>query len=382
MLRDGHPLDLVVDAAARRVARHLAGPRRPRRRAAHLPQRLPLLLRRPGAGRAARGAVRQGRRLPPVVPARQLHDAHATCDEADLERIEELRLSPLYVSLHAWDDDARVAPHGAGGGRLARRPRAARRGRPRAAPAGRAVPGLERRRRARRDRGARRRRSRPSPTSASCRSRWPPRATCAGSRPEDARRVVAAVAGWQARLPRAARQRPSCTPPTSSTCWPARMPPAGDAPEQYENGIGISAALLAEADAGGRVAALAARARRHGRRGVAVRVCCRGTLARAGARAGRGDAARRRRPPGAPFAVREPPLRPARHGHRAARRRRGAGRAARATRSPRASGSLAPARASCRRTWAARWTTSPRTSWRPPAAAASSSPRSLRRRVC
>ena len=29
-------------------------------------------------------------------------------DEADLERIEELRLSPLYVSLHAWDDAARV----------------------------------------------------------------------------------------------------------------------------------------------------------------------------------------------------------------------------------------------------------------------------------
>ena len=28
--------------------------------------------------------------------------------EDDLERIEELRLSPLYVSLHAWDDDARV----------------------------------------------------------------------------------------------------------------------------------------------------------------------------------------------------------------------------------------------------------------------------------
>ena len=29
-------------------------------------------------------------------------------DEADLARIEELRLSPLYVSLHAWDDEARV----------------------------------------------------------------------------------------------------------------------------------------------------------------------------------------------------------------------------------------------------------------------------------
>ena len=28
--------------------------------------------------------------------------------EAELERIEELRLSPLYVSLHAWDDAARV----------------------------------------------------------------------------------------------------------------------------------------------------------------------------------------------------------------------------------------------------------------------------------
>ena len=29
-------------------------------------------------------------------------------DEADLRRIEGLRLSPLFVSLHAWDDDARV----------------------------------------------------------------------------------------------------------------------------------------------------------------------------------------------------------------------------------------------------------------------------------
>ncbi len=29
-------------------------------------------------------------------------------EEADLERIEELRLEPLYVSLHAWDDEARV----------------------------------------------------------------------------------------------------------------------------------------------------------------------------------------------------------------------------------------------------------------------------------
>lgn len=30
-------------------------------------------------------------------------------DEDDLERVERLRLSPLYVSLHAWDDEPRVA---------------------------------------------------------------------------------------------------------------------------------------------------------------------------------------------------------------------------------------------------------------------------------
>ena len=65
-------------AAPRGVARHLARPRRARRRPADLPQRLPLLLRRPGAAGPARRALRQGRRLPPLVPARQLHDAHAT----------------------------------------------------------------------------------------------------------------------------------------------------------------------------------------------------------------------------------------------------------------------------------------------------------------
>ena len=35
-------------------------------------------------------------------------------DEHDLERIAALRLSPLYVSLHAWDDDVRVRLMGAG----------------------------------------------------------------------------------------------------------------------------------------------------------------------------------------------------------------------------------------------------------------------------
>jgi putative radical SAM enzyme (TIGR03279 family) len=32
----------------------------------------------------------------------------ANMDDADLERVLRLRLSPLYVSLHAWDDDVRV----------------------------------------------------------------------------------------------------------------------------------------------------------------------------------------------------------------------------------------------------------------------------------
>ncbi len=103
--------------------------------------------------------------------------------EADLERIEELRLSPLYVSLHAWDDDARVRLMG----RAAASSRAVLErlagGRPRAAPAGRALP------RAGttatcwpRPCGAPARWT-PWPTSASCRSRSPRRATCAGSRP-------------------------------------------------------------------------------------------------------------------------------------------------------------------------------------------------------
>ena len=100
-------------------------------------------------------------------------------DEDDLARIEELRLSPLYVSLHAWDDEARVPPDGTGRGRLSSRSGAARGGRPRAAPPGGALPGLERRRRCSPRPWSARPRCPAWPTSASCRCRWPWRATCA-----------------------------------------------------------------------------------------------------------------------------------------------------------------------------------------------------------
>ena len=179
VLRDGHPLDLAVTPEPGRVARDLAGPRRARRRPADLPQRLPLLLRRPGAARPARRSLRQGRRLPSVVPARQLHDAHQPGRGRSGAHRGAAPLTALRVAARLGRRRPRPS-HGAGGGRLSRRPRTARRGRPRAAPAGRALPGLERRGRARRDGAAHRRAGRTSPTSAWCRCRWRPRATCAG----------------------------------------------------------------------------------------------------------------------------------------------------------------------------------------------------------
>ena len=107
VLRDGHPLDLVV--APRRGEWHGISLDRgglgdePRR----VPQPLPVLLRRPGARGAAPGlSVKDD-----DYRLSFLHGNFMTLtnlSEADLERIEELRLSPLFVSLHAWDDAARV----------------------------------------------------------------------------------------------------------------------------------------------------------------------------------------------------------------------------------------------------------------------------------
>ncbi len=102
--------------------------------------------------------------------------------EAELERIEELRLSPLYVSLHAWDDAARVRLMGraAAGSRAVlerlARPAWSCTSRSCSARAGTTATCSPRPCSAAAS-------SRRWPISAWCRSRWPPRAICAGSRP-------------------------------------------------------------------------------------------------------------------------------------------------------------------------------------------------------
>ena len=323
-------------AAARGVARHLAGPRRPRRRAAHLPQRLPLLLRRPGAGRPARGPVGQGRRLPPVVPARQLHDAHEPAASPTLERIEELRLSPLYVSLHAWDDDARVRLMGRAAARLARRPRAPRRRRPRPAPAGRAVSGMERRRRARRDRAAQAggleavadlgvvpvslaaegdlRRV----TAEDARRSSPP--SRRGRAEFLRRRGTAFVHAADEFYLLAGEEPPPATRPSSTRTASASPPPRSPKPRSWRPR--------------GRRKPAARRTRRHFRGAVAGCACSPATLAAAGARpsaASLAPAAASR----CDLRRAERALRPARHRHRPARRRRGARRAPPRSPSPR-----------------------------------------------
>ena len=97
--------------------------------------------------------------------------------DADVERILDLRLSPLYVSLHAWDDAARVRLMGraAAGSRETLELLAGEgwscTSRSCSARAGTTATCCGRP-------SKRRRRSRASPTWASSRSRWPPRATC------------------------------------------------------------------------------------------------------------------------------------------------------------------------------------------------------------
>ncbi len=165
--------------------------------------------------------------------------------EADLRRIEELRLSPLFVSLHAWDDDARV--------RLMGRAASGSRGTlERLASAGLEVhlqvvlcPGwndgevlaetvartaeLE----SVVDVGV-------VPVSLAAEGDLR-RVTVA-----DARAVLDAVAGWQEDF---LTRRGDAFVHAADEFYllAGEEPPAGDAPEQYENGVGICAALLAEA---------------------------------------------------------------------------------------------------------------------------------------
>ena len=165
--------------------------------------------------------------------------------DADLARIEDLRLSPLYVSMHAWDDEARVRLMG----RAARGTRAALE---RLAAAGldlhlqvvlcpgwndgdvlaatvAGAAGLE----AVRDVGI-------VPVSLAAEGELR-RVNAA-----DAAAVLAAVEKWQARF---FRERGAAFVHAADELYLlcGRMPPASDAAEQYENGVGMSAALLEEA---------------------------------------------------------------------------------------------------------------------------------------
>ena len=180
--------------------------------------------------------------------------------EADLARIEDLRLSPLYVSLHAWDDEARV-------GLMGRAAAGSRRSLERLARAGidlhlqvvlcpgwndgavlaetvamaGALPAVA-------DLGI-------VPVSLAAEGDLR-RVT-----PGDARAVVDAVGAWQEGF-RLSRGHDFVHAADEFHLFCGQLPPRSDAPEQYENGIGISAELLAEVEAlsGGRAAGLQAAA--------------------------------------------------------------------------------------------------------------------------
>ena len=165
--------------------------------------------------------------------------------EADVRRIEELRLSPLYVSLHAWDDEARVRLMG------------------RAAAGSRAV--LERLAAAGLDLHLQvvlcpgwndgevlaETVSRAGALEGTVDLGIVPVSLAAEGElrrvtAEDAAAVVAAVAGWQGGF----RERRGCAFVHAADelyLLAGEDPPPSDAREQYENGVGISAALLDEA---------------------------------------------------------------------------------------------------------------------------------------
>jgi len=107
VLRDGHPLDLVVEPGAGEwhgVSLGYGGLGAPPRVCLNR-CRFCFVDQVPPGLRAALSVKDDDYRLS------FLHGNFTTLtnlDEDDLARIVELRLSPLYVSLHAWDDEARV----------------------------------------------------------------------------------------------------------------------------------------------------------------------------------------------------------------------------------------------------------------------------------
>ncbi len=179
-------------------------------------------------------------------------------DDDDLARLVELRLSPLYVSLHAWDDEARIRLMGraAAGSRAALERLAAaglelhlqvvlcpgwNDGAVLAQTVARtaALPAVA-------DLGI-------VPVSLAVEGELR-RVT-----PGDAAAVLAAVEGWQDRY-REERGVAFVHAADELHLLCARTPPTSDAPEQYENGIGMAALFAEEA------AELAAERRRAGRR--------------------------------------------------------------------------------------------------------------------
>jgi len=181
-------------------------------------------------------------------------------DDADLARIEELRLSPLYVSLHAWDDEARV-------GLMGRAAADSRRTLERLAGTGVELhlqvvlcPGWN---------------DGPILSETVALAGALPAVADLGVVPvslaeegdlrrvtaDDALAVLQAVAGWQKGF-RRSRGRDFVHAADEFHLLCGQLPPRSDAPDQYENGIGVSAELLAEVEVltGGRPAVLRAAA--------------------------------------------------------------------------------------------------------------------------
>ena len=165
--------------------------------------------------------------------------------EGDLARVEELRLSPLYVSLHAWDDEARVRLMGA----AARETRAALE---RLGAGGLELhlqvvlcPGWN-------DGEVLRETVEQTAALAAVADIGIVPVSLAEEGDlrrvgqSDAAAVLEAVAAWQPRF-LAARGAAFVHAADEFHLLCGSMPPPSDAPEQYENGIGMAAALLDEA---------------------------------------------------------------------------------------------------------------------------------------
>jgi len=246
VLRDGHPLDLVVEPRAGEWHGISLGydglgapPRVCRNRC-----RFCFVDQVPAGLRPALSVKDDDYRLS------FLHGNFTTLtnlDEDDLARIVRLRLSPLYVSLHAWDDEARVRLMGraAAGSRAALERLAAAglelhlqvvfcpgwndgRVLAQTVEQAAAVPGVA-------DLGI-------VPVSLALEGDLR-RVT-----PDDAATVLAQVEAWQDRY-REERGVAFVHAADELHLLCGRTPPPSDAPQQYENGIGM-AALFAEEAAG------------------------------------------------------------------------------------------------------------------------------------